>query len=96
MISLHIIRHNMTTNNCPAKQIPDTTFNESFAIAVEQESLRRWLATRDNLKASEDHKTYYRRRRQFTELVMKYRKELKALYAKDLPTPEKQNDKAAP
>jgi len=62
----------------------DTTFNESFAIAVEQESLRRWLATRDNLKASEDHKTYYRRRRQFIELVMKYRKELKALYANDL------------
>ena len=73
----------------------DTTFNESFAIAVEQESLRRWLATRDNLKASEDYKMDYRRRRQFIELVMKYRKELETLYAKDLPTPEKRLAKAA-
>ncbi len=73
----------------------DTTFNESFAIAVEQESLRRWLATRDNLKASEDHKTYYHRRRQFIELVMKYRKELETLYVKDLPTLEKRHAKAA-
>ena len=66
-----------------------------FAIAVEQESLRRWLATKDNLKASEDYKMNYRRRRQFIELVIKYRKELETLYAKDLSTPEKQHAKAA-
>ncbi len=73
----------------------DTTFNESFAIAVEQEGLRRWLATRDNLKASGDYKMDYRRRRQFIELVMKYRKELETLYVKDLPTLEKRHAKAA-
>jgi predicted aminopeptidase len=73
----------------------DTTFNESFAIAVEQESLRRWLAARDKLKASKDYKMYYRRRQQFIELVMKYRKELEALYAEDLPTSEKRHAKAA-
>jgi predicted aminopeptidase len=72
----------------------DTTFNESFAIAVEQESLRRWLAARDNLKASEDYKMDYRRRRQFINLVMKYHKELETLYAKDLSTPEKRDAKA--
>jgi len=73
----------------------DTTFNESFAIAVEHESMRRWLTTRDNLKASEDYKMDYWRRRQFIELVTKYRKELETLYAKDLPTPEKRQAKAA-
>jgi predicted aminopeptidase len=73
----------------------DSTFNESFAIAVEQEGLRRWLATRDNLKASEDYKMDYRRRRQFIELVMKYRKELETLYVKDLSTLEKRHAKAA-
>lgn len=73
----------------------DTTFNESFAIAVEQESLRRWLATRDKLKDFEDYKMYYLRRRQFIELVMKYRKKLETLYTEDLPKPEKRDGKAA-
>jgi predicted aminopeptidase len=73
----------------------DTTFNESFAIAVEQESLRRWLAARGNLETSEDYKMDYQRRRQFIELVTKYRKELESLYAKDLPVPEKRQAKAA-
>jgi len=73
----------------------DTTFNESFAIAVEQESLRRWMEARDNLKALEDYTMDYRRRRQFIDLVTKYRKELETLYANDLPTPEKRHAKAA-
>lgn len=73
----------------------DTTFNESFAIAVEQEGLRRWLTATNNLKASEIYKLNYRRRQQFIELVMKYRKELETLYAKNLPIPEKRQSKAA-
>ncbi|HSQ83738.1 MAG TPA: aminopeptidase [Desulfobacterales bacterium] len=73
----------------------DTTFNESFAIAVEQEGLRRWLTATNNLKATEIYKLYYRRRQQFIELVMKYRKELETLYAKNLPIPEKRQAKAA-
>jgi predicted aminopeptidase len=73
----------------------DTTFNESFAIAVEQESVRRWLSARNNLKASEDYKMDYQRRRKFIEMVTKYRKELESLYAGDLPAPEKRQAKAA-
>jgi predicted aminopeptidase len=73
----------------------DTTFNESFAIAVEQEGLRRWLTAVNNQKASEIYKLDYRRRQQFIELVMKYRKELETLYAKNLPIPEKRQAKAA-
>ena len=73
----------------------DTTFNESFAIAVEQEGLHRWLKAINNLKASEIYKLDYQRRQQFIELVMKYRKELETLYAKNLPIPEKRQAKAA-
>jgi predicted aminopeptidase len=73
----------------------DTTFNESFAIAVEQEGLRRWLTTINNLKASEIYKLDYRRRQQFIELVMRYRKELETLYTRNLPIPEKRRAKAA-
>jgi predicted aminopeptidase len=73
----------------------DTTFNESFAIAVEQEGLRRWLTAINNQKASGIYKLDYRRRQQFIELVMKYRKELETLYAKNLPIPEKRQAKAA-
>ena len=73
----------------------DTTFNESFATAVEQESMRRWLATRNNLKATEDYKMGYQRRRQFIELVMKCRKALETLYAKEIPAPEKRHAKTA-
>jgi predicted aminopeptidase len=72
----------------------DTTFNESFAIAVEQEGLRRWLTAINDLKASEIYKLDYQRRQQFIELVMKYRKELETLYAKNLPIPEKRQAKA--
>jgi len=73
----------------------DTTFNESFAIAVEQEGLRRWLASGDNPGASEDYKMDYRRRRQFIEMVTKYRKDLESLYAENLSAQEKRQSKAA-
>ena len=73
----------------------DSTFNESFATAVEQESLRRWLINKNRLKAYVDYMTEYRRRQQFIELVLKYRKKLETLYAKDLPVLKKRHAKAA-
>jgi len=72
----------------------DTTFNESFATAVEQEGLRRWLETKNDLEAFADYKIDYQRRRQFVQLVMKYRKQLESLYAKDMSTPMKRDAKA--
>ena len=72
----------------------DTTFNESFATAVEQEGLRRWLATKNDLGALTDYHTDYQRRRQFVQLVMKYRKQLESLYAEDVSTPSKRDAKA--
>jgi len=72
----------------------DTTFNESFATAVEQEGLRRWLATKNDLNALTDYQIDYQRRRQFIQVVMKYRKQLESLYAEDLPTFTKRDAKA--
>ncbi|MGA7146414.1 MAG: aminopeptidase [Desulfobacterales bacterium] len=72
----------------------DTTFNESFATAVERESLRRWLLSKNRPKAYGDYMKAYRRQQQFIKLVLKYRKKLEVLYAKDLPVLEKRHDKA--
>jgi predicted aminopeptidase len=73
----------------------DTTFNESFATSVEQESLRRWLMAKDNLKAYGEYMKDYRRHQQFIELVLKYRKKLELLYAQDLPVLRKRHEKSA-
>jgi predicted aminopeptidase len=72
----------------------DTTFNESFATAVERESLRRWLMAKDRPIAYGEYMKAYRRQQQFIQLVLKYRKKLELLYARDLPVLEKRHDKA--
>jgi predicted aminopeptidase len=73
----------------------DTTFNESFATAVEQESVRRWLMVQNRPKAYDDYMIAYRRQQQFVQLVLKYRKKLELLYARNIPVSEKRRDKAA-
>ena len=72
----------------------DTTFNESFATFVEQEGLRRWLIRKGNPDAFSAYETDYHRRRQFVELVMKYRRQLEMLYAKNLSPSNKRRLKA--
>jgi predicted aminopeptidase len=72
----------------------DTTFNESFATAVERVGLRRWLLSENRPKAYDDYMKAYRRHQQFIKLVLRYRKKLELLYAKDLPVPGKRHDKA--
>lgn len=62
----------------------DTTFNESFATAVAQEGLRRWLQTKNNIRDFGDYQTDFQRHQEFIQLVMKYRKQLELLYAQDL------------
>ena len=73
----------------------DTTFNESFATAVEQEGLRRWMAATNNDQAFGDYLQSHERRLQFNQLVMKYRNQLEALYNKDIPIDAKQHHKAS-
>lgn len=71
----------------------DTTFNESFATAVEREGVRRWMAA----TAQEDaYQAYLRRREfeaQFINLVLTTRTRLQALYASPLERSEKHRRK---
>ncbi|HET6907003.1 MAG TPA: aminopeptidase [Rhodanobacteraceae bacterium] len=60
----------------------DTAFNESFATFVQGEGLREWHAA-NHLPPADPAAA--QRKRQFTELVLKARERLKALYASDLP-----------
>jgi predicted aminopeptidase len=73
----------------------DTTFNESFATAVEQEGLRRWLAAEGNPSAHAAYMLRNRRQRAFLDLVEAYRERLAGLYRqKDLPASTMRRRKA--
>jgi predicted aminopeptidase len=61
----------------------DTTFNESFAMTVEQEGVRRWLRERGDDEALEAYRTSKRLRSEFLELLLATRRQLQALYASD-------------
>lgn len=58
----------------------DTTFNESFATAVEQIGSQRWLATRASEAARREYADLQARRRDFRELTLRHRQRLQALY----------------
>ena len=63
----------------------DTMFNESFAVAVEQEGVRRWLARSGDARQHEAFERLQRIRAAFMRLVHKHRDQLAALYRSDLP-----------
>jgi predicted aminopeptidase len=66
----------------------DSVFNESFAVAVEQEGMRRWL---DRYGTEQDRKVsdlVAERRSQFLDLVETYRRRLDTLYKSGLPAAE--------
>jgi len=73
----------------------DTTFNESFATAVEQEGLRLWMMATNNDQAHRDYLQSHERRLEFNTLILKYRDQLESLYRKDIPLDEKQHQKAS-
>lgn len=58
----------------------DTVFNESFAVAVEQEGMRRWLARTGDAKQREAFERIQHIRAEFFRLVQKHRGRLDALY----------------
>lgn len=62
----------------------DTTFNESFATAVEQEGLRRWLDRQGDSVSLERARQETGRRQQFVELVIAYRDRFASLYRMEL------------
>jgi predicted aminopeptidase len=66
----------------------DTTFNESFATTVEQEGLRRWMATNGNPLGYQTYVLQSRRRQEFLALVTKYHEKLAELYRQENMVPE--------
>jgi predicted aminopeptidase len=62
----------------------DTVFNESFAVAVETEGIRRWLATHGTAQDREFYEQSVVRRQGFNQLIRSYHGRLKALYASEL------------
>jgi predicted aminopeptidase len=72
----------------------DTTFNESFATALERIGGARWLATQADDRARSDYERYDARRREFRELAMRTRDALEALYRSDAPDDLKRQRKA--
>ena len=58
----------------------DTVFNESFAVAVELEGVRRWVARSGDTARLQEFRRVRRIRAEFAGLMMKYRDRLDALY----------------
>ena len=58
----------------------DTGFSESFAVAVEEEGVRRWLERKGTPEARAAYEESRRRQREFSTLVLKYRIRLEAVY----------------
>lgn len=62
----------------------DTTFNESFATAVEREGVRRWLTKSNEASNIDAALLDYDRQQQFVGLVTAYRDRFELLYAQDV------------
>lgn len=73
----------------------DTSFNEAFAVAVEIEGTKAWLAARLGAAAVADYEASLKRRDEFGQLVGKARANLNTLYAATMSDDEKRAAKAA-
>jgi len=73
----------------------DTTFNESFATAVERIGSQRWLQRFGSAQVQAEAQLLERRRRDFRALVHRTRDALNALYASPLDEAAKRERKAA-
>jgi predicted aminopeptidase len=71
----------------------DTMFNESFATTVERVGGGRWLEEHATPEARAEYERFDSRRREFQALTLRYRTELKTLYASDAGTPAKRAGK---
>ncbi|MGE8365133.1 aminopeptidase [Cupriavidus sp.] len=72
----------------------DTTFNESFATAVETAGVERWLALAASPDARASYRQYDMRRQQFRAMLLDTRDRLDALYRSPVPDEVKRAGKA--
>lgn len=73
----------------------DTTFNESFATAVEREGVRRWLNHTRQSGLVADAEQSLQRQQQFADLVIAWRDRFADLYQQDLTTQVMRQRKSA-
>lgn len=73
----------------------DSVFNESFAVAVELEGVRRWLAAHGTAEERRRFERQRPMREAFTALALGYREKLGALYASDADEAAKRAGKRA-
>ena len=73
----------------------DTTFNESFATAVERIGSQRWLEANASAEVRDKQALTEARRHDFHVLVRAWRAKLDAMYRGDLPDADKRIQKAA-
>jgi predicted aminopeptidase len=73
----------------------DTTFNESFAVVVEEEGVRRWLQSEGRTGELAAFEAAQARKRAFAEAVKQARERLKSVYASGLPAEEMRARKRA-
>ena len=67
----------------------DTTFNESFAVTVEEEGVRRWLEHEKRTGELEAFQAAQARKREAAQRVAQARERLAAVYRMDLPDEQK-------
>jgi predicted aminopeptidase len=73
----------------------DTSFNESFAVAVEQEGLRRWLEYAGSEEQRAVWSSLQSRRSRFVGLITRYRERFEHLYAETQSVEQKRAGKRA-
>ena len=67
----------------------DTTFNESFAVAVEREGVRRWFQLNGSRESLETYRQDQERDQRFIELILGTRIRLETLYGQAIADSEK-------
>jgi len=72
----------------------DTTFNESFAVVVEEEGVRRWLHAEGRMADLAAFRAAQARKRELAARIELARKRLAAIYASDAPAEDKLRQKA--
>ena len=73
----------------------DTQFNESFAVAVEEAGVERWLAQQGNVQLDAQYQRSGRLRTLFRDLTRDARADLARIYASDASDAVKRSEKAA-
>ncbi|HTN66087.1 MAG TPA: aminopeptidase [Burkholderiaceae bacterium] len=73
----------------------DSTFNESFATAVEEAGVARWLALEGDDQIRAAYARFESRKQDFLHLLLKYRLQLQHIYAQPIGDAEKLQRKAA-